>query len=66
MEVEKKGLIEVKVMEELVVIEYIEDMYNVLILILVLKNMINLNVILDKVNSDCNDWCFNVYDILIM
>lgn len=66
MEVEKKGLIEVKVMEELVVIEYIEDMYNVLILILVLKNMINLYVILDKVNSDCNDWCFNVYDILIM
>lgn len=66
MEVEKKGLIEVKVMEELVVIEYIEDIYNVLILILVLKNMINLNVILDKVNSDCNDWCFNVYDILIM
>lgn len=53
-------------MEELVVIEHIEDMYNVSISTLVLKNMTNLHTILDKVNSDCNDRCFNAYDIPIM
>lgn len=65
-EVEKEGPTEGKIMEELVVIEHIEDMYNVSISTLVLKNMTNLHTILDKVNSDCNDRCFNAYDIPIM
>lgn len=66
MEVEKEGPTEGNILEELVVIENIEDMCNASISTLVLKNMTNLHTILDKVNSDCNDRCFNTYDIPIM
>ena len=66
MEVEKEGPTAGKIMGELVVIEHIEDINNVSISTLVLKNMTNLHAILGEVNSDCNDQCFNAYEILIM
>ena len=31
-----------------------------------LRNMVNMHSTLDKVNSECNDRCFNAYDIPIM
>ena len=55
-----------KVLVEIAVIEHIEDMYNETISNLLLRNMANMHAILDIVNSDCNDRCFNAYDIPIM
>ena len=66
MDVEKEGPTTGKIMGELVVIEHIEDIYNVSISTLVLKNMTNLLAILGEVNGDCNDQCFNAYEIPIM
>ena len=51
---------------EIAVIEHIEDMCNETIANLLLRNMANMHAILDIVNSDCNDRCFNAYDIPIM
>ena len=52
--------------DEIAVIEHIEDMCNETISNMLLRNMANIHTILDKVNSECNDRCFNAYDIPIM
>lgn len=63
---EKQSATAEKVLDEIAVIEHIEDMCNETISNLLLRNMANMHTILDKVNSEFNDRCFNAYDIPIM
>ena len=64
--VEKQSRTADKVLDEIAVIEHIEDMCNETVYNLLLRNMATMHTILDKVNSECNDRCFNAYDIPIM
>ena len=64
--VEKQTSTVDSVLDEIAVIEHIEDMCNETISNLLLRNMANMHIVLDKVNSECNDQCFNAYDIQIM
>lgn len=64
--VEKQSATADKDLDEIAVIEHIEDMCNETVYNLLLRNMVTMHTILDKVNSECNDRCFNAYDIPIM
>ena len=62
----KQSPTEEKVLEEITVIINIENMCNETIFNLLLQNMANMHTTLDKVNSECNDQCFNAFNIPIM
>lgn len=64
--VEEQSPTDGKRLDEMVVIEHMENMHNESVSTLLLKNMTKLHSILDNVNSDYNDRCFNGYDIPIM
>ena len=59
--VEKQSSTADKVLDEIAVIQHIEDMCNETFSNLLLRNMANMHTILDKVNSECNDQCFNAH-----
>lgn len=52
--------------DEIVVIGDVQDMYNETVAKLLLKNMTQLRSILENINKDSQDRCFNAYDVPIM
>lgn len=49
-----------------VVVENIQDMYNDTMSELLLKNTEQLHLVLNNINTDCKDKCFNAYDLPIL
>ena len=52
--------------DEIVVIGDVQDMYNETVAKLLLKNMTQLRSILENINKDSQNRCFNAYDVPIM